>query len=214
MASILILAKPYDAALIRGVCTELEHDAQVFDQGDGAAQWVEANRPDMIVLSTRLSRGQPAEILAQIRSARQGKIVPVMLLGHAASGMDVQLALRRPLESQQIRDAFARLVGTDGAQEPAPARLAAWLALVNDGDYFSLLEVSPDATAAEVELAYRRLRREFDGGPTRSQELSQILEVLDEARRLLTDDELRQAYRGALGLAANHEPAREEREDK
>lgn len=73
------------------------------------------------------------------------------------------------------------------------------------GDYFQVLGLSRDATAADVESAHAVLLRELDpetlgealAGELRSQ-IEAIREVADEALRILKDERLRQRYRAHL----------------
>jgi hypothetical protein len=80
-------------------------------------------------------------------------------------------------------------------------RVAAKHAQVRNGDYFALLGLGRDASAHEVLRAYERARREFSPetigrelADELSAELAEIREVVEEAREILLDDELRTAY--------------------
>ena len=91
----------------------------------------------------------------------------------------------------------------------ALARVQAKYAQVECADYFALLELSPDASAADVRRAYERLQPQFlpRAVPYRcrmamERELRQILLLLDEARAILGNDELRAAYRAGLRQSA------------
>lgn len=85
------------------------------------------------------------------------------------------------------------------------ARILARKALVEEGDYFALLGVPKSATGYDVQRAYTELRREFE--PSRiltattanlRGEVDLILEVLDEAYEILSDQLRRERYRRAL----------------
>jgi hypothetical protein len=87
--------------------------------------------------------------------------------------------------------------------------LAAKLTQVRLADYFTLLEVEPDASTWVVREAHERLARRFSarGWPHRLSPLE--LEALDEVGRgladallVLGDDELRGRYQRALAAAA------------
>ncbi len=87
---------------------------------------------------------------------------------------------------------------------------AKWQQL-GDCDYFSVLGVERDATEHEILRAYERLRQDF--APQRFVEplrvelapvFEEIAEVLEEARRVLLDRELRHAYRSQLLSGAAH----------
>lgn len=86
----------------------------------------------------------------------------------------------------------------------AIARVQSKYAQVECADYFSLLEIPREATAQEIQRAHERLRPQFlpSAVPYRcrmamDRELRQIIVLLDEARTVLLDDELRAAYRDA-----------------
>ena len=75
-------------------------------------------------------------------------------------------------------------------------------ALVREGDYFACLGANPESSAHELRRAYDLARTQFDPeelhpavrteyGP----ELQEILDVVEEAYRVLRDDEIRAAYR-------------------
>jgi len=238
VSAILILAKPYDAEVVRGVCVELGHEACVREPA-GVGEWVERRSPALVVLSTRLTQGEPADVLAQIRAGKHGATVPVVLLGLTAGDLEVDRLLPRPLDPDRLGSCIQELMQDSlrgAATGPSRSRVEAWLALVSEGDYFSLLELPRDAAAAQVDLAHARLCREFrssrpcgaarrssrpcrgapgggsgvrdeaaelepDSPEGASFEMTEILEVLDEARRVLGDDEVREAYRQQLERA-------------
>jgi DNA-binding NarL/FixJ family response regulator len=84
-------------------------------------------------------------------------------------------------------------------------RVMAKRAQAQDGDYFAILGLGRDASAREVARAFERLKREFAperfADPLRrelSDALAEIGEVLDEAHRVLADDEVRASYRACL----------------
>ena len=90
-------------------------------------------------------------------------------------------------------------------EEALRLRVRARLALVEDGDYFSLLGVSRAATAYEIRRAYLELRRAFE--PSRlltaatadlADDVRLVVEVLDEAYEILRDPHRRERYRRAI----------------
>ena len=92
--------------------------------------------------------------------------------------------------------------------EALRSRIAARRALVDEGDYFSLLGVSRGATSYDVRRAYTELREELD--PARiltpatadlRDDVDAILLVIDEAYEILADDLRRERYRRALEAA-------------
>jgi hypothetical protein len=89
--------------------------------------------------------------------------------------------------------------------DTAITRVQAKYSQVESADYFTLLELPREAGASEVRHAYERLRAQFlpSAMPYRcrmamDRELRQIVLLLDEARTVLGDDELRAAYKAAL----------------
>jgi len=88
----------------------------------------------------------------------------------------------------------------------SPAGWQTQQALTEEGDYFSLLGLSPHASTHEIRQAYLNLRRTFDpehqGNPSFQPEnvesLTLIREVLDEAYEILRDPVRRERYQKAL----------------
>lgn len=92
--------------------------------------------------------------------------------------------------------------------EAVRARVRARLALVEEGDYFSLLGVPHGATAYEIRRAYVELRRAFE--PSRvltaqtadlAGDVRLVIEVLDEAWEILREPHRRERYRRAIEAA-------------
>ena len=84
-------------------------------------------------------------------------------------------------------------------------RILARKALIDDGDYFSVLGVPRDATGYDIRRAYTTLRREFE--PSRvltgttadlGDVLDEIVDVLEEAYEILSDQRRRDRYRRAI----------------
>lgn len=104
----------------------------------------------------------------------------------------------------QVRRAAAP-VDTAQAEAAQRARIAARRAVVDQGDYFAVLGVSPAATLHDIQRAYEALKHEFE--PSRAitadtvdlvDDVSTIVEVLDEAYAILQDTPRREAYRRAI----------------
>jgi hypothetical protein len=88
------------------------------------------------------------------------------------------------------------------------SRVALRRALVDEGDYFSILGIDRAATGYEVRHAYLSLRREFEPGRLLTaataelrEDVDLIVEVLDEAYDVLRDAARRERYRRALDAA-------------
>lgn len=113
----------------------------------------------------------------------------------------LELATTRRVEPE---DSSAGVVGeTDLAIDRERIR-ARW-DLVVEADYFALLGVRRDATGFEIRRAYQSARRDFapesfalDLRRELARELADITTVLDEAFRVMRDDNLRVKYLSAL----------------
>ncbi len=90
-------------------------------------------------------------------------------------------------------------------EEALRQRVRARVALVEDGDYFSLLGLARSATGYDIRRAYLELRRAFE--PARvltaatadlAPDLRLVLEVLDEAYDILREPHRRERYRRAI----------------
>jgi hypothetical protein len=93
---------------------------------------------------------------------------------------------------------------SEAIRESVRARLQ----LVEDGDYFAVLGVRPDATGYEVRRAFLELRRNFDVSRLLSPEVADlardvrtIATVLEEAYEILKDPARRERYRRAIEAA-------------
>ena len=115
--------------------------------------------------------------------------------------LDVMPAIEPSRKSD--RDVTAEVVALD--DEAIRARVRARMELVDEGDYFSLLGVSRDATSYEVRRAFIELRRAFE--PTKilsprlhdlTDDVKKIVVVLEEAYEILRDNARRERYRRAI----------------
>ncbi|MEO7734386.1 MAG: DUF4388 domain-containing protein, partial [Kofleriaceae bacterium] len=135
--------------------------------------------------------------LAQVARTAGVDIADVLPLAWGLCVLGLATARRTDTE---IVDETTALVGeTDLAIDRERVR-ARWQ-LVTDADYFALLGVRRDATGFEIRRAYQAARRDFAAdcfpGDLRrelARELDDIAHVLDEAFRVLRDDQLRQHY--------------------
>lgn len=90
--------------------------------------------------------------------------------------------------------------------EAVRGRIGARLALVEEGDYFTLLGVSPNATGYEIRRAFLDLRHSFEpshlltpGTLDLAPHLKKIIFVLEEAYDVLKDATRRERYKKAIG---------------
>jgi CheY-like chemotaxis protein len=135
--------------------------------------------------------------LAQVARAAGVDIADVLPLAWGLCVLGLAAARRGDID---LPEDGAALVGdTDLAIDRERVR-ARWQ-LVSEADYFALLGVRRDATAFEIRRAYQSARRDFaadcfpvDLRRELARELDDIAHVLDEAFRVLRDDQLRQTY--------------------
>lgn len=139
--------------------------------------------------AARLGAGGEAQTGAGVRA------VPTLITSSYGEAADRRT---RPRPNERARD-------RDADRAIDKERVMAKRAQVQDGDYFAILGIGRDASAREVARAFERLKREFAperfADPLRdelSDALAEIGEVLDEAHRVLADDEVRASYRARL----------------
>jgi hypothetical protein len=107
--------------------------------------------------------------------------------------------LRPPSKSPRLSERSREL--DDGAFE---ARVRSRRALVDDGDYFSILGVTRSATAYEIDRARDELLAEYADEKLNprtihlSGDLSLLRDTIDEAHLVLSDEVRRSRYRAAL----------------
>lgn len=142
-------------------------------------------------------RAAPGATLAELLDGGSPERADV-LYGLVALGVLEALAPARPAETPA-----SSLDPLD--EEAIRARVRARIALVEDGDYFSLLGVPRAATGYEIRRAYIELRRAFD--PVRvltastadlAGDVRLVIEVLDEAYEILREPHRRERYRRAI----------------
>lgn len=219
---VFVIAKPYDAEVIRNAGLEAGFEVRVSDGSDDPCQQLARIHPDVVVLSTRLSRANATQLLDKLRAEPGGREVPVILIGEAGSAMTPQEARRlgadhlllRPIDPVLLVAKIDALVqpsvvaeGANGPEEIERRRqwIEARWAQVCEGDYFSLLELEPDASLEEIQRAYQQARTTLNPGQLPEQlaveladKIDETLRVVEEAYRVLGNETLRQAYREHL----------------
>jgi hypothetical protein len=148
-----------------------------------------------------LARSPDAEIAAVVHGLALLGIFDVMptpqVVAAAASSADRPSSPR----SSSANDLEAAALDDEAIR----ARVRARLELVDEGDYFSVLGVSRDATSYEVRRAFVELRRAFE--PTKilsprlvdlAEDVRKIVVVLEEAYEILRDGARRERYRRAI----------------
>jgi hypothetical protein len=101
------------------------------------------------------------------------------------------------------------------------ARVATAYALVEEADYFRFLGVSREASGEEIADAHARLRSAFDDDGLAADlaaqfkpQLTAIRQVLEEAWRVLGDEDRRRRYVAALAPATPGPPPPHEEEER
>jgi hypothetical protein len=182
----------------------------------------ECNLPAQdIELLHRARGGSIADLLAR---ATDGEIVAVI---HALALLGILEVVPAPDFSRQGGDARDGRAGREGREgrdgrdarggDAADAEVAALdedairgrvrarLELVEEGDYFSVLGVTRDATGYEIRRAFIELRRTFE--PSRiltprlidlAEDVRKIIIVIEEAYEILRDNARRERYRRAI----------------
>ncbi|MBX3264960.1 MAG: hypothetical protein KF782_35135 [Labilithrix sp.] len=170
--------------------------------GDGPAQSLLtecALPPAELELVSRARGGTVGDLLARSPEPDIASVVH----GLALLGVLDVLPAAEPSRASPLSAVDAETAALD--EEALRARIRARLELVDEGDYFSLLGVSRDATSYEVRRAFVELRRTFE--PTRilsprlhdlEGDVRKIVVVLEEAYEILRDVTRRERYRRAI----------------
>ncbi|HUT79158.1 MAG TPA: hypothetical protein VM285_15780, partial [Polyangia bacterium] len=94
--------------------------------------------------------------------------------------------------------------GVEAGLRVERARVGEKLTVAEEGSYFAVLEVPPEASGHEIRKAYRRLRAQFAAERFAVDELEDlrgpaevVRTVLDESYEVLRDPAMREAYRKA-----------------
>ena len=188
-------AVPSEEALER-----LGGEATRIADGPNQGLFAECNLPAQeLELIHRARGGTIADLLAR---ATDGEILAVL---HALALLGIVEAVPAPdfgrRDSRERTDPEVAALDEDAIR----ARVRARLELVDEGDYFSVLGVTRDATGYEVRRAFMELRRTFE--PARlltprlldlTDDVRKIVIVLEEAYEILRDSARRERYRRAI----------------
>ena len=137
-------------------------------------------------------------------------LLPI-LLGLRELGI-LSMGKRRAGASERVKAVEVQSALVD--DDAFALRVAARRALVDEGDYFSVLGIPRGATAHEVDRARDALFREFapETLPARANHLkgdmAAILEIVAEAHEILRDEVRRERYRRALDDGPNESAQR------
>ncbi len=150
-------------------------------------------------LVARARGGTLGELLARSKDRELASVVHALAL---LGVLDIIPAVHPNVSPPAaVADAEAALLDDEAIR----ARIRARLALVDEGDYFSVLGVSREATSYEVRRAFLELRRAFEPSRILSPRLldlegdvRKIVVVLEEAYEILRDNARRERYRRAI----------------
>jgi hypothetical protein len=222
------------ASLEKQLAARLQAEPGVFGGATGAEILLEVARrvigPDEATArlhgpEARLRRGPGWGLLAECSFADQELEIVLQAPGFtvaeliarvgtpdfaAAVEVLVNLGILRSEQSAAAHLQDAKPRDSDDSLDDAAVRTRIRLrkALVDQGDYFTLLGVSRRATGYEIRRAYLQLRRELSPDTLLTartvdlrEDVEVILEVLDEAYEILRDETRRRRYRRALESA-------------
>jgi hypothetical protein len=171
-------------------------------------------------LDARLALGSKVALLSECALTERERSVVDGCAGHTvhevveASGQAEFAAVLVALQELGVIEIMAT-IGKPRQAEPSVfdpldaeavrKRIAARMAIIQEGDYFEVLGVSRAATAYEIRRAYLESRRSFEPAhilTAQTVDLADdarlIVEVLDEAYEVLRDGTRRERYRRAL----------------
>lgn len=187
--------------------------AALAQEGGGVLRDVGLTPEEEIALHCFDGRTSLAEVMSRAELGEHATyVLAYALLCLGALAVPGALPLPRPSGGRTpspLSPPSERATTAANELSAAIARVQAKYAQVECADYFALLEVSREATTADVRRAHERLRPQFlpTAVPYRcrmamDRELRQILLLLDEARAVLGDEDLRAAYRAAYRAAS------------
>lgn len=223
----ILLSGPGSLEIEEEVPGRLKAEPNVFGGATGAEVYVETARRvfdpararEALGASSRLDNGARPNLLSEcaLSSSDEARVrsAPGKTVAEACDGAAPELAsVLRALVELDVLAVLApvRPVAPRRRDEPDPidedavrGKVRAKMALVQEGDYFSLLGVARDATSYEIKRAFLELRRTFEPSRLLSaqtvdlhDDVTLILEVVEEAFDILRDDRRRDRYRRAI----------------
>lgn len=175
-----------DGKIVRGGADSLVHEAAL-------------DTPDLAFLDDAIGRSVTDVVAAQ----PDFTAILVALLALDALRVERAAPLLETVTPSSSARRGAEVITPD--DEEIRAKVAARLALVREGNYFALLDLHNDASSHELRQSFLALRRTFEparllGATTRDLEddVRLIVDVLEEAYDVLSDEQRRSRYRKAL----------------
>jgi hypothetical protein len=164
-----------------------------------------ALRPD----EEELVRGSAGRTVGElIQAGAEPELLDVL---YALVALEVLVAHAPPSSREESRGRLEDPLDEEALRQRVRARLA----LVEDGDYFSVLGIARYATSYEIRRAFLDLRRAFE--PSRlltaatadlADDVRTIIEVLEEAYEILREPQRRERYRRAIEAGPPSQSAR------
>jgi DNA-binding response OmpR family regulator len=151
-----------------------------------------------------LGRMRGATVGAILEAAPNTDFASVVYAIHLLGVVDIVRSVDDARADTASEEAHIEALDEDAIRERVRARLE----IVDEGDYFAVLGVSPDATGYEIRRALLDLRRAFE--PTRvltprsldlADDVRKIASALEEAYEVLSDSARRERYRRAIFTA-------------
>ena len=135
MPSVLIIAKPYDAEVMRSALVSAGFSASVWDMISDPVERLQDERPDAVILALQLPGRSGVPVLDAVRALSHGNDVPIVLVTDSSSevstlGDAVRLGadqlLLRPVNPSQLLAKLGAVLDLD-TPEPPPIRPASTL---------------------------------------------------------------------------------------
>ncbi|MEQ8891562.1 MAG: hypothetical protein RID93_28235 [Sandaracinaceae bacterium] len=194
-----VFARPLRSQLVEAARRALDADDVVAWIGEGRGLALGPER-DAALVAAEL----PSELVELILRLEGHPLTDFLAAAPTERGLAGLLYALVAGDALVLEDAPASPPAS-GSRAPVRALHEAAAALAEDGDYFSVLGLSRDASGAEVDRAHASRRDELSALPLETLGLEgfeakrrEALDAVDEARRVLSDARRRAAYASAL----------------
>ena len=128
--SLILIAddNPHAHRMGRQILSQEGHEVVTVSNGDEALQYLEQNRPDLIMADTRMPGPNGYEVCREVKHSGRFEGVGVVLLAGPLEPFDSELArnagsdavLHKPLDAYSLIDTINNLLGVDGGSEARP----------------------------------------------------------------------------------------------